>query len=188
MMPEKRILVKTQHGSHLYGLNTATSDLDFYVVYEFPWKIYRPNKQMHQNIKDELDTTTVSLDRFTDLCAKGVPQCLETLFADSTKWLEHHNSWYDKRDKIKKLVRSDIPAVLETYKRTAWNFFEKDDFKKNRHAMRLCLNALSLKKEGHFNPTLEPNVREEMTRFAALPRRQREDIFKDVFFDAFGDL
>lgn len=188
MMPDKRILLKTQHGSHLYGLNTATSDLDFYVVYEFPWKIYRPGKQSEQKIEDDLDTTSASLDRFTDLCTKGVPQCLETLFSDSAKWSHNHDSWYDKRDKIKELVRSDIPAVLETYKRTAWNFFEKDDFKKNRHALRLCLNASSLKEKGFFNPTLEPNVREEITRFAALPRCQREDVFKDVFFETFGDL
>lgn len=187
-MSQKRILVKTQHGSHLYGLNTPTSDLDFYVVYEFPWKNYRPPRQMDQKIVEDTDTTTVSLERFTELCVKGVPQCLETLFADSSKWLEYDGSWYHKRDTIKKRVRSNIPTVLETYRRTAWNFFEKDDFKKNRHALRLCLNALSLKREGTFNPTLEPNVCEEMTRFAALPRRQREDEFKDVFYDAFGDL
>lgn len=187
-MPQKRTLVKIIHGSHLYGLNTPTSDLDYYLVYEFPWKNYRPKKQIDQKIKDDIDTTTASLDRFTDLCCKGVPQSLETLFADDSKWLEYDDSWYHKRKAIKELVGLNIPAVLETYRRTAWNFFEKDDFKKNRHALRLCFNAIDLKEKGYFNPTLEPNVREEMTRIAALPRRQREDIFKDVFYGAFGDI
>jgi predicted nucleotidyltransferase len=188
MMPQKKTLVKVIHGSHLYGLHTATSDLDYYVVYEFPWKIYRPKKQIDQKIDEETDTTTASLERFTDLCIKGVPQSLETLFSDSSQWLEYDNSWYYKSEEIKLLIRDEIPSILETYKRTALNFFEKDDFKKNRHALRLCLNAKDLRKTASFNPTLDPNVCEEMTRIAALPRRQREDIFKDVFYGAFGDL
>lgn len=187
-MPEKKILLKTQHGSHLYGLSTPQSDLDFYVVYEFPWKNYRPRKQVDQKIKDDVDTTTVSLERFTDLCFKGVPQSLEVLFADSSMWLEYDTSWYDKNSSIKEQLRNFVPAILETYKRTAWNFFEKDDFKKNRHALRLCLNALDLKEKNYFNPTLEPDVREELTRIAALPLRQREEIFKDVFYRAFGNI
>lgn len=187
-MPQKRILLKTQHGSHLYGMATPRSDLDFFVVYEFPWKNYRPKKQMDQKIEDDIDLTTASIDRFTDLCFKGVPQSLETLFSDSSKWLEYDNSWYDKSEKIKSKLSLYIPVVLETYKRTSWNFFEKDDFKKNRHALRLCLNAKDLKKRGSFNPTLEPDVRDQITRIAELPRRQREDEFKDLFFDAFGDL
>lgn len=187
-MPQKKVLLKTLHGSHLYGLNTATSDLDYYLVYEFPWKNYRPRKQIDQTIQDDTDTTTASLERFTDLCVKGVPQSLETLFSDPAKWLEYDVSWYYKSSTIKELVLSHISEVLETYKRTAWNFFEKDDFKKNRHALRLCLNAMDLKEKGYFNPTIEPNVREEMTRFAALPRAQRKDKFKYVFFKAFGDI
>lgn len=187
-MPQKKILLRCQHGSHLYGMATPQSDLDFYVVYEFPWKNYRPKKQMDQKIVEDVDTTTASLDRFTDLCFKGVPQALEVLFSDSSKWLEYDNSWYDKSENIKRKLSSHIPTVLETYKRTSWNFFEKDDFKKNRHALRLCLNAQDLKKTGSFDPTLQPNVRAEITRIAELPRRQREDEFKDLFFDAFGDL
>ena len=81
-----------------------------------------------------------------------------------------------------------MSTILETYKRTSWNLFERDDFKKNRHALRLCLNAKDLKEIGSFDPTLKPNVRAEITRVAELPRRQREDEFKVLFFDAFGDL
>ena len=187
-MPGRRVLLKCQHGSHLYGLNTSNSDLDFYLVYEFPWKNYRPKKQIDQNINDIEDITTVSFDRFFELCIKGVPQSLEALFSDSSKWLQYHESWYDKSNFLKLEIRSYMSQILETYKRTAWNFFEKDSFKKNRHALRLCLNAIDLKKKGVFNPTLDPDAREEITRIAELPRRQREDIFKDIFFDAFGDI
>jgi predicted nucleotidyltransferase len=187
-MPTKKTLVKVIHGSHLYGLNTPTSDLDYYLVYEFPWKNYRPKKQIDQKIKDDEDITTASLERFSNLCIKGVPQSLETLFADSSKWIEHDDSWYDKSTYLKSEIKSHISVIMETYKRTAWNFFEKDNFKKNRHALRLCLNAIDLKKKGEFNPTLDLNAREEITRIAELPRRQREDVFKDIFFDAFGDI
>jgi predicted nucleotidyltransferase len=188
-MPQRKMLLRTVHGSYLYGLNTPTSDRDFYEIYDYPWQRYRPRKQNQQVIdKYHHDTTTISLERFTDLCIKGVPQSIEVLFSDSSKWSYNDHSWYHIKDTIKDLVCSNIPGVLETYRRTAWNFFEKDDFKKNRHALRLCANAKDLKTKGSFDPTLTPNVREEMTRIAALPRRQREDIFKDIFFDAFGDL
>lgn len=187
-MPERKILLKTLHGSHLYGMNAAASDVDYYIVYEFPWKLYRPKKQIDQKIEEEVDATSASLDRFTDICLKGVPQSLETLFSHSSKWLSYDDSWYHKSEKIKTEVLSNIPGILETYRRTAWNFFEKDDFKKNRHALRLCLNAKDLKKKGSFDPTLQPDVREEITRIASLPRRHREEIFKDVFYDTFGDL
>jgi len=187
-MPQKRILLRCKHGSHLYGLATPQSDLDFYVVYEFPWKNYRPKKQIDQKIVEDIDTTTVSLDRFTDLCFKGIPQALEALFADSAKWLQYDNSWYDKSQAIKDNLDLYIPTVLETYSRTSWNFFEKDNSKKNRHAMRLCLNARDLKEKGSFNPTLEPKICAEITQIAELPRRQREDKFKDLFFDVFGEL
>lgn len=187
-MPKRKTLLKTVHGSYLYGLNTSTSDRDYYEVYDFPWKRYRPRKQNIQVIEYDNDTTTISLERFTDLCIKGVPQSIEVLFSDSSKWLYYDVSWYDKKKIIVELMLSNIPGVLETYRRTAWNFFEKDDFKKNRHALRLCLNAKDLKNTGSFDPTLQPDVCEEVTRIANLPRRQREEIFKDVFYDAFGDL
>lgn len=162
--------------------------MDYYLIYDFPWRNYRPKKQVAQNILEDIDTTTISLERFSDLCMKGVPQSLETLFADSSKWLEYDNSWYHEGNKLKKLVMENLPIILETYKRTAWNFFEEDDFKKNRHALRLCLNAQDLKKIGSFDPTMKPDVREEMTQIAKLPRLQRKDIFKDIFYDTFGDL
>jgi predicted nucleotidyltransferase len=122
-MPQKRVLLKVQHGSHLYGMATPQSDLDFYVVYEFPWKNYRPKKQMDQKIVEDVDTTTASLERLTDLCFKGVPQSLETLFSDGSKWLQYDNSWYDKSQLIKDELPSHMSTVLETYKRTSWNFF-----------------------------------------------------------------
>lgn len=187
-MPQRKIILKAQHGSHLYGLANSDSDLDFYIVYDFPWQIYRPRKQSEQKINEEEDATAVSLERFTDFCLKGIPQSLETLFSDSSQWLEYDNSWYHESAAIKTLVSVNIPSILETYRRTAWNFFSSDNFKKNRHAMRLCLNALDLKKKGYFNPTLEHGVIKKISDFAALPWVRREEVFKDVLYDTFGDV
>jgi len=188
-MPQKKMLLRTIHGSHLYGLNTATSDRDFYEIYDYPWQRYRPRKQNQQVIdKHRHDTTMISLERFTDLCIKGVPQSIEVLFTDSSKWLGHDESWYHKSNEVKSIVADNIPTVLETYKRTAWNFFLPNNFKKNRHALRLCLNALDLKTKGFFNPTLTFAQREELNKFASLPRLQQENTFKDVFYEIFGDI
>lgn len=185
-MAKTRTLLLTKHGSHLYGMNHANSDLDYYEVFEYPWQNYRPKKQISQTINDESDVTKASIDRFTNLCYKGVPQSLEALFAPREAWVKYDDLWYDRRETIHEnlyLFRLDI---LETYRRTARNFFQKDDFKKNRHAMRLIFNARDFKVNGQFNPRLEESDLNEITRLASLPWQQREESFKDLLWGVFG--
>ena len=185
-MVNTRLLLKTNHGSHLYGLNTETSDLDYYQIFEYPWRNHRPRKQVSQVIKEDIDVTRTSLDRFQDMCIKGIPQALEALFADESHWVEFHQSWYDKRELIENNLHVHRLNIIETYKRTVFNFFEKDDFKKNRHSFRLMHNVTEFKKDGKFNPTLNSETREEITRIAVLPRLQRREIFLDFYFQTFN--
>src|SRR6185436_9069885 len=180
-----RVLLKCHHGSHLYGLSTPTSDLDYYEIFEYPWQKYRPRKQVSQVIKDDVDLTETSLDRFQDMCFKGIPQSLEALFAGEQHWVKYHTSWYDKRESIENNLHIYHMDIIETYKRTALNFCLKDDFKKNRHAFRLMHNSNEFKQCGRFDPTLNINTRESITRTAVLPRQRREEIFLDLFYNTF---
>lgn len=186
-MVDVQTLLITKHGSHLYNMSRADSDIDLYVVYRFPYQ-YRPKKQITQRINDESDTTKVSLDRFYDLCNKGVPQALEALFSPEDKWLCSHADWPSVRDDVIEDIQKNIITILETYRRTASNFFLEDNWKKNRHAFRLLHNADELAKTGRLNPSLSSDIVGEITTVADYPYNRRVEIFKDAYWNVFKDL
>lgn len=188
MMAKPITILVTQHGSHLYGTNRPGSDVDLYEIYDFPWQNYRPKKQAFQTITDQEDRSRFSLERFTSICHKGVPQSLEALFSPEEAWEFFTKEWYDIRAEITESIQPNWATVMDTYGRTAKNFFDKDDFKKNRHALRLCHNAADFKQYGQFSPRLSNELIKEITRIAELPWRQREEVFKDLFFSVFGDI
>lgn len=164
------------------------SDRDFYEIYTFPWQNYRPKKLVGQSISPEADKTIISLDRFKDLVRKGVPQAIEALFANEANWVKYDIAWKEIRTELFQQVRQQLPQILSTYKRTARNFHEKNDFKKNRHSFRLIHNARELQDNGYFNPSLNHPVVREITAQANLPWQERLELFKDLFFDAFKDI
>lgn len=84
-----KILFLTQYGSHLYGLNTENSDLDFRGV-------FLPEKEdlLLQKAKDEynvelnigkrkVDVKLFSIHKFLKLCSKGDTNALDVLFSVS---------------------------------------------------------------------------------------------------------
>jgi len=183
-----RLLLLTEHGSHLYNTASENSDRDFYEIYSFPWQRYRPKKLVGQSIQKDIDKTTIELSRFKDLVRKGVPQSIESLFAKKDHWIQYDPVWEVIRIELFQEVRQQLPQILSTYKRTAWNFHEKENFKKNRHALRLCLNGLDLKSNGYFDPSLHPVVVVEITALAKLPWETRLENFKTLFYEVFGDI
>jgi hypothetical protein len=166
----------------------VNSDVDLYHIYDFPWQTHRPKKQVAQAIDDETDTTKVSLERFKELVFKGVPQSLEALFANPDFWLDWHVDWHLISNGIQQCLDQHMPVVLDTYRRTARDFHNKDNPKKNRHALRLMLNARDLKRQGFFNPTLEHPDIVDITEKSNLPWAERVEHFKDVFYQTFGDI
>lgn len=161
----------------------AMSDVDLYVIYDFHNHIYRPKKLIRQSIDDESDTTKIYIEKFKEQVYKGVPQAHEVLFSRPEQWLDHHEDWPGIAESIKENFDIFLPDILETYKRTALNFMLTDDFKKNRHALRIILNAQDLKNRGEFNPRLSEDVINEITRVAKLPFTFRQEYFKDLLFE-----
>lgn len=138
---EYEVLFKTRHGSHLYGLNHADSDEDFYTVVDRPRGArYKWAKQSIHNGEDSL---RVDLPTWLRWCDKGVPQALEAMFAPEPL--------VDKLGPLRMAYRAG-GEVRSTYTRTIRNFVEADDFKRRRHAVRLGYDLRDLMRYGRFDP------------------------------------
>lgn len=146
------ILFKTIHGSHLYGLNHAESDEDYYTVVRRPRG--RRYKWAKQTIVDGVDSMRVDLPTWLRLCEKGVPQALEAMFSPMAEI-----------DNLPFLRHAYVPGgeVRRTYHRTIEKFIMsgEDDFKRRRHAVRLAFNLHDIMHHGQFNPVLTPYQRSQ---------------------------
>lgn len=143
----EELLFKTRHGSHLYGLNHADSDEDFYTVVRRPRS--KRQKYAKHTIVDGIDTMKVDLPTWLRLCEKGVPQALEAMFApnplvDNIPWLRAgYRAWGAE-------VRGRYHRTIESF------IFVDSSLKKKRHALRLALNLQDLRRYGRFNPQMHP--------------------------------
>jgi predicted nucleotidyltransferase len=179
-----KTILRALHGSHLYGLSRPTSDYDYYEIYDFINQRYRPHKQAHQRINDDLDEVRISLERFKNICFNGVPQAVEVLFSPEETWVVE-NDWYSISTQIKNELTNHIPTVLETYKRTALNFFysSKNIEKKRRHAFRLLLNAKQLKVSGRMHSRLDKSEIQLINQLTVS--YDSEEKFKDMLYEIF---
>lgn len=156
------VLLKTIHGSRLYGLNHANSDDDYYVV----TPTVRTKKALNakHKIDGDLDVVTVDFASFVAMAEKGVPQALETMFSKKTEspfFEDYRNSWF-----------ASDPRTVERYIKTIKSFSldESDKQEKaRRHALRLSLNLEELVFTGRFDPTLSKSNVRLVRRLAQLP-------------------
>jgi len=146
---DKHVLFKTRHGSHLYGLNHADSDEDFYTVLDkVPNK--RPKYAKQKVYADGTDSMTVDFGTWLNMCVDGVPQALEAMFAFGD--VVQHDELGDFRAGF--YVSTGASA---RYLRTIRSFCYTQDPKRKRHGLRLALNMYDFTRAGRFNPTLTPN-------------------------------
>lgn len=154
------LLLRTIHGSRLYGLSKPESDYDWFEIYGFD------KGRATQRIAGSLDVTKAPYDRFMRYCENGVPQYLEAMFSDVA---EYDNMPFDRR----LYYHPGMTNVRHTYQRTIKAFWhegtEQNNFKKKRHAMRLTLNLRELHERGRFNPTLTPAQAAWCDMHARLP-------------------
>jgi len=152
------LLLRTAHGSRLYGLAHANSDYDTFEIYG--WDKGRGRQRIMG--KDDIQRTTY--DRFMRYCEKGVPQYLEACFS---RMAEVDNFPFDRLG-----YGIHQANTRNTYMRTIKSFwttgFESDSFKLKRHAMRLVLNLRSMQETGRFNPTLTADEIAWVNKYALL--------------------
>lgn len=140
------LLLRTQHGSNLYGLAHAGSDEDWFEVHTGKFKTKHNNDHA-----TGLDVVRMSLDRFLTNASVGSHQSLEAMWSrkaevDLMPWRFNFHP--------------DLGQSHERYLRTVKKFAADPSRKKQRHAWRLKLNLSDLMNYGHFNPTLDPEQRE----------------------------
>ena len=164
------VLLKTIHGSKLYGLNHADSDDDYYVV--TPTVRTKRALNAKHKIDGDLDVVTVDFASFTQMAENGVPQALETMFSKKTVspfFEEYRNSWF-----------ASDPRVIDRYIRTIKSFSLDDGPKQEkyqRHALRLSLNLEQLVYTGRFDPTLN---RVDVRTVKRLAQKSKEEFMKEL--------
>lgn len=141
-----KIVFYTRHGSKLYGLNTDSSDEDWFVVTTSS----APRATQGVIKRDgapSLDVVTVGWDAFLSLAHSGSHQSIEALFSDEKVFLQPE---YAPHLADLRLTGTDI---ITKYRRTIKKF-SFGDFKRRRHAVRLASNLTDLAENGRFDPRL----------------------------------
>jgi hypothetical protein len=147
------VLLKTVHGSHLYGLAHAGSDYDFYEVVATPEVKF---KNQH-TVEDGVDVSLVTFASFFEMCHEGIPQALEALYSQKAE--------IDKLAYFRNSFRVGS-SIYDSYHKAITQCIRKGDFKRRRHALRLSLNVRDLMNTGIFNPTLTPTQVMEISELA----------------------
>lgn len=162
------VILKTIHGSHLYGLNHTHSDNDMYVVVD------GPKDYVKHEIRGTNDVFALSLTRFLKYCEQAVPQSLEALFSPYASLREDYAPLLTS-------FRVGTQPAQERYRRTIRNFSTSTDFKRKRHAYRLSINLCQSVRTG----TIRPNLTDEEIRFATSAAHEHSnDLLEDVLASA----
>lgn len=132
-------ILRTIHGSHLYGLNRIGSDLDVFRV------VAHRNKALVR-CDGPFDYREFSLHKFLEYIYNGSHQSLEALFSPYAVIHPHYEPMF-------RSMRATGPTVFSAYRRTIKAFAHGDE-KKRRHAVRLGFNLADLREYGRFNPKL----------------------------------
>lgn len=112
-MKERKIILETYVGSHLYGTNRIDSDEDFQGVFlpsrhdllsvhncPTEWSLSTKISTTAQNTKGDVDRKFYGLKRFFHLAAEGQPGQIELFFAPADKVLSYDPIWSEILDNI----------------------------------------------------------------------------------------
>jgi len=134
-------IIKMLFGSHLYGTNTPSSDMDYKGVYlptkkqiilgTFKKSISENTKQGSdtKNTKDDIDTEMYSLHYFIDLACAGETVALDMLHAPMEFWTlstdedgkpcTYHPIWMEIIDQRNMFYTKNLKAFVEYARRQA---------------------------------------------------------------------
>jgi len=161
-------LLRTIHGSRLYGLSHADSDFDWYFVYDTDLR--RGNQSVH----GDYDETIVPKQVFMEQIANGHPKALEALFSPSA----------ERSPVFEELARTfrvgPGPAVRGT-RSLLRSFALNDTFKNRRHILRLAFQLRDTMEYGRFNPVLTPERIVSISHEAAVERDDFEETMERWF-------
>lgn len=143
MESSPRLLFRTRHGSHLYGMNHDGSDEDWYEV----WSSLEGGRVFH-TIDGGRDLYRASLSYWLRLAGSGSPQALEAMFAPD-QFVE-----VDLLAGLRAGYRVHTASALATYRRAIDDFAVSARPKVRRHSVRLAHDLAHLLALGWFDPTV----------------------------------
>lgn len=136
------LILRTQHGSRLYGLAKPDSDWDWYEVHD--------HTRTRQRINGRDDVVRIGLSEWLAQCDKGVPQALEAMFAPP------RYATTDLFAAMRAGYRANVGNAAAVYTRTIAAFMragEAGDPKRLLHSSRLRRDLNELRRFGRFDPT-----------------------------------
>lgn len=118
-----KTIVKTIAGSHLFGLNTPSSDMDYKGVFQEELKnivlgkdskqrIENTNKSDKRNTKDDVDVEMKELRKFIRDCIAGQTYALEMLYCPDDKIIETSNEWKFIQTNRQKLTTNNLNPFI----------------------------------------------------------------------------
>lgn len=164
------VLLRTVHGSHLYGLAHENSDRDVYEV--IATKRTKRKRNIKQTIEGKLDKTVVDMSTFMHMVDECVPQALEALWTPVPE--------IDLISEFRKNYRVNRAKMRNVYIRTALNFAKAGDDKHRRHALRLLLNLGYALEYGKFNPCLSEIDKVIIHATMSTEKEKYEDVFVEL--------
>lgn len=132
-------ILRTVHGSRLYGTAHAGSDYDWYTV-------VADGRRPRQSIVGDQDNVILPYRDFIKQVRRGVPQACEALW--SPEAVIHPDYLPFLRG-----IRLWGGDVADRHERTVRNFCY-GDFKRRRHAVRMAWNLHNLRQQGWYYPRM----------------------------------
>lgn len=118
-----KVLIKAQAGSHLFGTNTPSSDMDYKGVFlpeadqillgsysEFVSKTTGDSNS--KNSKDDIDIELYSLKKFLKMVSRGDTAALELLFTPDDMIIEKDPLWDEVLQYRDQLISSKVSAMI----------------------------------------------------------------------------
>lgn len=118
-------LFKVLFGSHLYGTNTPSSDLDYKGIFKAPLSDIVLGRESHtifenqeskgetgRNTPDAVDCEWIELRRFIKDCLAGQTYALDMLFAPYDFWIQGSIVHTDIRMNREKLLSKDVKPYI----------------------------------------------------------------------------
>lgn len=156
-------LMITVHGSHLYGLNHAGSDVDTIIIRDsIAQEIgHKKKKKALVTHGEENDLAIFSLSSMMYLADKGIPRMLEVMFSPvaTVDYLREMRLGYHAGE----------AALIQGYTFSVQSF-NRFQFKRRRHMLREALNLNeALETNGRFNPRLSEKDAAFISKLAMSP-------------------
>ncbi|MCS4277376.1 hypothetical protein M2390_002582 [Mycetocola sp. BIGb0189] len=142
------VVFSTVHGSRLYGFAHEGSDHDVFVVTDS-----HSRRVKHTITPDGIDTTEIGIWRFLQLALSGSHQSVEAVFSPVKVW----GPAGDRYRSLIAGIQVGGPEVFDKYERTIRKFCY-GDYKKRRHAARLYVNLIQLRRRSSITPALDPEL------------------------------